>query len=93
MRWSERLESKMSKVFLVEQHISANQENGLVCPVCRFMARDANESAFIRKNEACNECYTNFRHLMGLDWDEGKRPTISEARTRMECIIRTGGEK
>jgi hypothetical protein len=76
----------------MEQHNSTNEENGLLCPVCCFMARDANESSFVRKNGACNECYTNFRHVMGSEWDEGKRPTVQEARNRMEHIIRTGGD-
>lgn len=67
---------------------TASRNPGLVCPVCQYMSRDARDSQSIREHDACTECYTNFRHLMGEEWDRGSRPTLEEARYKMHGIIK-----
>lgn len=58
-----------------------------VCPVCQYLARDLNDIVSIREESACTECYSNFKHVMGEKWDNGERPTLEEARKRMNILI------
>ena len=55
----------------------------ICCPVCLFMCRDKTDFEMVQSDGACTECFTNFRHTMGKDWENGKRPTAKEARSRM----------
>ena len=55
----------------------------MVCEVCHFFARDSDDIEKIQTDGCCTECYNNFRFIYGKSWDEGKRPTIDEARAKM----------
>lgn len=58
-----------------------------VCPVCGYLARDLTDIQSIQKEEACSECFINFKHAMGEDWENGERPTEKVARSRMSILI------
>lgn len=63
----------------------------LECSVCGFLARDLKDLEKIKSDNACHECYTNFRFIYGTEWDQGKRPTKKEAHSKM-CIITKRGK-
>ena len=79
-------ELKKNQVIVLADNISKNP--GLICSVCCYMSRDIKDSISIREHEACTECYINFRHLMGNEWDKGVRPTLEEARYKIHSIIK-----
>lgn len=55
----------------------------LVCGICNFFARDNLDLDKIEEEGCCTECYDNFRFIYGKSWDQGKRPTMNEARAKM----------
>jgi len=58
-----------------------------ICPVCKYLARDLDDISFIQEHKACSECYNNFKFFMGEKWLDGERPTLEEARKRMNILI------
>lgn len=75
-----------SRVIVLADTVSRNP--GLFCPVCQYMSRDVRDSQSVREHGACTECFINFRHLMGEEWDKGIRPTVEAARYKMHGIIK-----
>jgi len=53
------------------------------CPVCGFIARDAEDLDIIQKEKACRECTGNFKYLDLESWERGERPTREEARSKI----------
>ena len=60
-----------------------SSELEITCPICLFIARDDVDFKSIQDNEACSECFNNFRYSMGKKWEAGIRPTTKEAREKM----------
>lgn len=67
--------------------VKSDVEINSVCPVCKYLARDLDDISSIQEHEACTECYNNFRFAMKHEWDNGERPTLEEARKRMNILI------
>lgn len=67
----------LSKVNILSEKVDTH------CPLCLFICRDKTDFDRIQTDGACTECYINFRHVMGADWDNGKRPSVLEARRKM----------
>ena len=53
------------------------------CPVCKFVVRDDLDVLSVEKEKACTECTINFKHIHLDKWQEGWRPSIEEARSKM----------
>ena len=53
------------------------------CPVCHFSCSDQEDIDSVKEFNACKMCCLNFMYTMGGSWQEGKRPTLEEARKKM----------
>ena len=55
-----------------------------VCPVCEYVARDTKDLVSIQKEKACCECTLNFKYLDLESWKRGIRPSLKEARSKIQ---------
>ena len=60
-----------------------SQEVVSICPVCKFACRDRVDFIKVSEEGCCTECYTNFRYIIGKQWEKGVRPKVSVARSKM----------
>ncbi len=65
---------------------SNSEKLDFCCPVCLFMCRDQADVDSLQDEGACTECFLNFRHIMGRDWEIGKRPSVESAREKMGIL-------
>lgn len=65
------------------QIILKGEEQPLVCPVCKFVLKDEEDVYSVKKEKACSECTINFKHIHLEEWNQGWRPSIEEARSKM----------
>jgi len=65
------------------QIIVKGSQAPLECPVCKFVLRDSKDVESVKKERACTECTLNFKHVNLEQWQDGWRPSIDEARSKM----------
>jgi len=75
--------SDKNRVFFVKEKDPVSS----FCPVCLFLARDFEDLEIIQKEKACRECTTNFKYLDLESWEKGVRPSVEEARAKMQIYI------
>jgi hypothetical protein len=63
--------------------INYGKNSSIICPICQFYASSSEESNFVLKNNVCLSCYDNFRFSNYDKWNEGWRPTLEEARNKL----------
>lgn len=51
------------------------------CEVCQFVLRDIEDVKSAKEHGACTNCVMVFKYVRYDDWENGWRPTISEARS------------
>ena len=69
--------SLLSKIVTVGSYIDTE------CPVCCFACSHQEDIDSVKKNGACSECCLNFMYTMGEEWERGVRPSVDEARKKM----------
>ena len=69
--------SVLSKIRVLSEPINSE------CLVCKFVCRDQVDFISLLEDGCCTECRTNFKHIMGEDWEKGLRPKVSTARRKM----------
>lgn len=74
------LSSDRNKIYFIEDGENVTS----FCPVCQFLARDSEDLEVIQKEKACRECTTNFKYLDLESWKRGVRPSLKEARSKIQ---------
>jgi hypothetical protein len=69
----------------------SNSKAILECPVCNLVVRDSEDVKSIEDNDGCTECVINFMHSTEFDWNNGVKPSVFQARSKILNIFKRGG--